>query len=214
MDRGEATRGVRRAPCAWESSQQPLPPSSRGKWVRLNVGGTIFLTTRQTLCREQKSFLCRLCQGEELQSDRVSERARRASAKDRGVFAGHVRSLLLPGGSVAPSARENKGDTGGSALRRSCVPRSAVHFARRARWKESGLAYCFIFILQSHKACIANVAGPLDFHACTHPRSVIYKPLSPPFWHLGDLEEACRRNAAAEGIKSWRRSLIREGASY
>ncbi|XP_053263445.1 BTB/POZ domain-containing protein KCTD17 [Podarcis raffonei] len=70
MDRGEATRGVRRAPCAWESSQQPLPPSSRGKWVRLNVGGTIFLTTRQTLCREQKSFLCRLCQGEELQSDR------------------------------------------------------------------------------------------------------------------------------------------------
>uniref|UniRef100_G3TT00 Potassium channel tetramerization domain containing 17 n=1 Tax=Loxodonta africana TaxID=9785 RepID=G3TT00_LOXAF len=42
----------------------------RGKWVRLNVGGTVFLTTRQTLCREQKSFLSRLCQGEELQSDR------------------------------------------------------------------------------------------------------------------------------------------------
>uniref|UniRef100_A0A452R2G1 Potassium channel tetramerization domain containing 17 n=1 Tax=Ursus americanus TaxID=9643 RepID=A0A452R2G1_URSAM len=41
-----------------------------GKWVRLNVGGTVFLTTRQTLCREQKSFLSRLCQGEELQSDR------------------------------------------------------------------------------------------------------------------------------------------------
>ncbi|XP_012590583.1 PREDICTED: BTB/POZ domain-containing protein KCTD17, partial [Condylura cristata] len=37
---------------------------------RLNVGGTVFLTTRQTLCREQKSFLSRLCQGEELQSDR------------------------------------------------------------------------------------------------------------------------------------------------
>ncbi|XP_016078627.1 PREDICTED: BTB/POZ domain-containing protein KCTD17, partial [Miniopterus natalensis] len=33
-------------------------------------GGTVFLTTRQTLCREQKSFLSRLCQGEELQSDR------------------------------------------------------------------------------------------------------------------------------------------------
>lgn len=43
---------------------------SWGKWVRLNVGGTVFLTTRQTLCREQKSFLSRLCQGEELQSDR------------------------------------------------------------------------------------------------------------------------------------------------
>ncbi|XP_062989561.1 BTB/POZ domain-containing protein KCTD17 [Elgaria multicarinata webbii] len=70
MDRGEKAQAAQRASYAWESSQQPLPPSSRGKWVRLNVGGTIFLTTRQTLCREQKSFLCRLCQGEELQSDR------------------------------------------------------------------------------------------------------------------------------------------------
>ncbi|XP_029442969.1 BTB/POZ domain-containing protein KCTD17 [Rhinatrema bivittatum] len=39
------------------------------KWVRLNVGGTVFITTRQTLCREQKSFLCRLCQEADLQSE-------------------------------------------------------------------------------------------------------------------------------------------------
>ncbi|XP_068257937.1 BTB/POZ domain-containing protein KCTD17 isoform X2 [Nyctibius grandis] len=32
--------------------------------------GRLWATFRQTLCREQKSFLCRLCQGEELQSDR------------------------------------------------------------------------------------------------------------------------------------------------
>lgn len=58
---------------------EAAPPAGAGgraaggwsKWVRLNVGGTVFLTTRQTLCREQKSFLSRLCQGEELQSDRV-----------------------------------------------------------------------------------------------------------------------------------------------
>ena len=55
-----------------------------GKWVRLNVGGTVFLTTRQTLCREQKSFLSRLCQGEELQSDRV--RPSRWAAVGRGVL--------------------------------------------------------------------------------------------------------------------------------
>ncbi|XP_060101492.1 BTB/POZ domain-containing protein KCTD17 isoform X2 [Heteronotia binoei] len=68
MDRGEERQ---RASYAWESCPAPLPASSnRSKWVRLNVGGTVFLTTRQTLCREQKSFLCRLCQGEELQSDR------------------------------------------------------------------------------------------------------------------------------------------------
>ncbi|XP_053112435.1 BTB/POZ domain-containing protein KCTD17 isoform X2 [Hemicordylus capensis] len=70
MDRVEERTAVQRASYAWESYQQPAPPNSRGKWVRLNVGGTIFLTTKQTLCREQKSFLCRLCQGEELQSDR------------------------------------------------------------------------------------------------------------------------------------------------
>ncbi|XP_007421077.1 BTB/POZ domain-containing protein KCTD17 [Python bivittatus] len=71
MERGaDAPAAPRATSYAWDCSQQPLPPSSRGKWVRLNVGGTVFLTTRQTLCREQKSFLCRLCQGEELQSDR------------------------------------------------------------------------------------------------------------------------------------------------
>lgn len=32
------------------------------KWIRLNVGGSIFLTTRSTLCRDPKSFLYRLCE--------------------------------------------------------------------------------------------------------------------------------------------------------
>nr|XP_057917784.1 BTB/POZ domain-containing protein KCTD5 isoform X2 [Doryrhamphus excisus] len=39
------------------------------KWVRLNVGGTVFLTTRQTLLKEQTSFLYRLCQQQYLHSD-------------------------------------------------------------------------------------------------------------------------------------------------
>ncbi|TNN28261.1 BTB/POZ domain-containing protein KCTD17 [Liparis tanakae] len=45
---------------------------NNGKWVRLNVGGTVFLTTRQTLLKEQTSFLYRLCQQQDLHSDTVS----------------------------------------------------------------------------------------------------------------------------------------------
>uniref|UniRef100_A0A672Q835 Potassium channel tetramerization domain containing 17 n=1 Tax=Sinocyclocheilus grahami TaxID=75366 RepID=A0A672Q835_SINGR len=46
---------------------------NNGKWVRLNVGGTVFLTTRQTLLKEQTSFLYRLCQQQDLHSDTVSD---------------------------------------------------------------------------------------------------------------------------------------------
>ncbi|XP_032648852.1 BTB/POZ domain-containing protein KCTD2 [Chelonoidis abingdonii] len=56
------------------SSEPSVPdrPGSGSKWVRLNVGGTYFVSTRQTLCREPKSFLCRLCcqDGPELSSDK------------------------------------------------------------------------------------------------------------------------------------------------
>ncbi|EFO96822.1 CRE-TAG-303 protein [Caenorhabditis remanei] len=38
--------------------------SSSSNWVRLNVGGKVFQTTRSTLMRESGSFLYRLCQDE------------------------------------------------------------------------------------------------------------------------------------------------------
>ena len=41
------------------------------QWVRLNVGGTHFLTTKTTLSGDPNSFLFRLCQDSELISDRV-----------------------------------------------------------------------------------------------------------------------------------------------
>lgn len=43
------------------------------QWVRLNVGGTYFLTAKTTLSRDPNSFLYRLCQEDsDLISDRVS----------------------------------------------------------------------------------------------------------------------------------------------
>ncbi|XP_064007140.1 BTB/POZ domain-containing protein KCTD2 isoform X1 [Pogoniulus pusillus] len=67
----------RAAGAAAGSGGTPSPPGAArppaaSKWVRLNVGGTYFVSTRQTLCREPKSFLCRLCcqDGPELGSDK------------------------------------------------------------------------------------------------------------------------------------------------
>jgi len=45
--------------------------SKQTQWVRLNVGGQTFLTTRSTLCRDPKSFFSRICKEDEgLSSDK------------------------------------------------------------------------------------------------------------------------------------------------
>ncbi|XP_066522296.1 BTB/POZ domain-containing protein KCTD2 [Hoplias malabaricus] len=67
-----------RTALGFSSKSSPSSPSSEpaeerpgSRWVRLNVGGTYFITTKQTLCREPKSFLYRLCQEDpDLDSDK------------------------------------------------------------------------------------------------------------------------------------------------
>jgi len=46
-------------------------PSLRAEWVRLNVGGRVFLTSRATLAKDPQSFLARIAsQDTELGSDK------------------------------------------------------------------------------------------------------------------------------------------------
>lgn len=45
----------------------------KSKWIRLNVGGKLFVTTYSTLSKYPKSFLCRLCQEDpDIESDKVN----------------------------------------------------------------------------------------------------------------------------------------------
>ncbi|KAJ8679249.1 hypothetical protein QAD02_015036 [Eretmocerus hayati] len=53
------------------SGNNHLPQRYNNQWVRLNVGGTHFLTAKTTLTRDPNSFLCRLCQED---SDLISDR--------------------------------------------------------------------------------------------------------------------------------------------
>ncbi|KAK2714529.1 BTB/POZ domain-containing protein KCTD5-like [Artemia franciscana] len=56
-------------------TRNPISSSSRSssttsQWIRLCVGGTYFLSTKSTLCKDPQSFLCRLVQEEpDLNSD-------------------------------------------------------------------------------------------------------------------------------------------------
>lgn len=91
----EASGSVhRRCPAHSPTERHVSPGAGAAKWIRLNVGGTYFLTTRQTLCRDPKSFLYRLSQADpELDSDKVN--AKLASTRVRSAVGSLLLSLSL-----------------------------------------------------------------------------------------------------------------------
>ncbi|XP_043282147.1 BTB/POZ domain-containing protein KCTD5 isoform X2 [Venturia canescens] len=54
-----------------EMTENNVSKRCNNQWVRLNVGGTYFLTAKTTLARDPNSFLYRLCQED---SDLISDR--------------------------------------------------------------------------------------------------------------------------------------------
>lgn len=71
----------------------PRPSSSKGisEWVKLNIGGALFSTTKTTLCKEN-SFLSRLCQDDPgLPSLKVSA----SSNEDVSTISIHVRMKVV-----------------------------------------------------------------------------------------------------------------------
>lgn len=59
--------------CELKTNSNPKK-TPNGLWVKLNVGGTCFLTTKTTLSRDPNSFLSRLIlEDSDLISDRVNK---------------------------------------------------------------------------------------------------------------------------------------------
>lgn len=110
------------------------PPAAASKWVRLNVGGTYFVSTRQTLCREPKSFLCRLCcqDGPELGSDKVRpRRSRDPPHTPAQPLPEPPRQPVSPG---RPDLSHGRGDSPGCRCPRASSAAAGCGWADRPRF--------------------------------------------------------------------------------
>jgi hypothetical protein len=62
-EQGIAGKKVALSTSSVSTSRSTIRKSS-DEWVKLNIGGTVFLTTKTTLCKDKDSFLARLCRND------------------------------------------------------------------------------------------------------------------------------------------------------
>lgn len=79
-------------PTAVGSSTSIHSIQGKDQWVKLNVGGTCFLTTKTTLSRDPNSFLSRLIQED---SDLISDRVIDPSLPSLALSLCHLQHVLL-----------------------------------------------------------------------------------------------------------------------
>merc|ERR1712179_217468 len=73
MGMGQLCSDTGRMATASNGNQEETAFTLKKEWVRLNVGGTVFLTSRATLAKDPQSFLARIAmEGTELESDKDS----------------------------------------------------------------------------------------------------------------------------------------------
>lgn len=131
-------------------------------WIKLNVGGKLFLTTRQTLCRESGSFLARLSQEDHSLPSEKDEFGSYLIDRDSDYFSSVLNylrhgKLILDHGLSEEGLREEAEFYNLPKLIALCNER----ITERERLKKAGTKHVYR-VLQCHEDELTNVISAMS----------------------------------------------------
>ncbi|KAL3081300.1 hypothetical protein niasHT_039777 [Heterodera trifolii] len=131
-------------------------------WIKLNVGGKVFLTTRQTLCRESGSFLARLSQEDHSLPSEKDESSSYLIDRDSDYFSAVLNymrhgKLILDQGLSEEGLREEAEFYNLPKLISLCNER----IAEREKQKKMGTKHVYR-VLQCHEDELTNVISAMS----------------------------------------------------
>uniref|UniRef100_A0A183C4B8 BTB domain-containing protein n=1 Tax=Globodera pallida TaxID=36090 RepID=A0A183C4B8_GLOPA len=131
-------------------------------WIKLNVGGKMFLTTRQTLCRESGSFLARLSQEDHSLPSEKDESSSYLIDRDSDYFSAVLNYLrhgkmVLDHGLSEEGLREEAEFYNLPKLISLCNER----IAEREKNKKTGTKHVYR-VLQCHEDELTNVISAMS----------------------------------------------------